>query len=501
MKKIFTCLIITLFTSIAISQNAVEKTGPLIDNKAAEFFDDIITQNESCLYMIRKNTEGKGINYFLERYNATDLNKAYSYPVLKLKDYEVQSSKPFIKDNKFYILSKQHHTESKTAEYILNIYNASSGQEIKKDILLETATDLATWYTHSMIYKLNADTTKIIFIFNKSTGKENKNTMTLVEYDLSSYKKIGERKIDYDNTNKYDYTNYKLDNENNICFFHYYNYDYKLARYTTLEFNSYNIDPSKVPVKYKIDIPENNSLGNIDYTFESSNKSIYIYASINENRPERSDRSFKNSGLYVLKLDAGSLKKIRNTVSYFSKDIVNKLTSYKENPVALPESNYIPFFHFFDNENVFIGLSNQWGTDDKAEIILHSLNSELNVNWSKYIYRSIRYLSPLEPFGTTKIISGNTLNLLFLENLEFETKKMDINTVDRSFSPPAGNYHRTNAVVCSIDLKGNLTHKILHYNFEKWLIPSNEYFISKNGKMICRFRKGKSEWLGLVNIK
>lgn len=503
MKRLLFIAFLLLFTQLSFSQSRLIKTGEFIEYKDQYPFWENINLGESTLYVYQN---ALGFKIYIEKIDNTTLNRIYSKEILSFKERDLDAlTGGFIKNKKLHLLSKEYNSINKTTDYILNIISLDNPEVLKKETILEFPTkNKNSFLDHSMRLVLNPDSTKIAFIFeNHADGNQD----IVFEYrEAESLKIIGQNKLNFQYKEKELYGDYKLDDQNNIYLLRYYNFSSNA--YNNVELISTNLLSNKHISKYELSSPALTKLSNVHYSIIPGSKIALVYAAIEEVPQNPKDNEFKNKGFIMFKLQSNDLKEISKKINYFDKEIISKLTC--DLPKNLPMSNYFLSLHYYDDNNIILNMDSEnklytYNTNSSYYLLVFSLSLDLNVNWSRFIYRNIVGVSPLvRSPSTTVIINKESISYMFLEHEKFENDHIDYKNVNLcGFRKPADSYtlKETNIVLYTLGLNGVLSRKVLLSNSGLGIYPPDKLIKNSPESIVVKMLNDKKEGYGLLNIK
>lgn len=497
MKKIFEFIfIICLFfkTEIISSQTIEKPENTAIEFDDAEMHEKMLGVDGDYFYSIRLSTSGKGITYYLEKFSKSKLNKISEFPIGKYNhkksmagDYPIADAKILIeiaiKNGVINIFSHVNKNYNER-QYLLDSYNLADGKQINTEkILFTIKINKENYGRMKALYSISPDSSKFALLnyLDFETEENHSDGYHLCLYDLSSNKIITTKKLsNFYQNNLVALNSLCIDNNANLYYTFFSNKKSYLTKYDAIS-EKYNV----------ISLKTSGGIMN----FDKNSSTLYIYR--NTWQYNKAENSYYNLGIYLAKIDLKSFSLINEKINLFSSDVISKLSC---NNGGLASGNC--YFYEAENDEYFIIWEEVTDTH-VGNIVISRLNSKFDLLWSKAIARSI-YLRPelgLENnLASLFIYENNKLNLLFLEHPKIELKKLDFNNTTNCDIPLLRTLPNTNVVEFSISANGSISKKVLFFNEKDLLIPDNKPIKKDFGKYILRFKKGKKESFGVLQL-
>jgi hypothetical protein len=504
MKPIIIIIVACIFLKAnpGFSQSKIEPGVNSIEFEEAEFHETMLGSYGNFFYSLRMTTSGKGITYYVEKFNKADLTKTLGFPIGKFSNakaiggfYPVPKVKMLIRctfKNGILNVFSHRNEDYQERQYLVDSYNLNDGKQIESEkILFSVPITKQNFYKMGAVSSLSPDSTKIAIVNSYENFTDGLGENNLCMYDLVNNKPIVTKKMSNLYQNKKIYLNtFCVDNDANL----YYTF---FVEGGTSSLAKYNVISEKADV---INL-KCTALAN-DMKFDDKQNTLYIYRkNYNVTKIENSiNYSISNLGFYLAKIDVKSFSVVEEKTNNFSQDIISKLICNKSEGGISTEAELS--LYEIGAEGYYLA----WSTRTKyyaGEIIVTKMNSKLDIVWSKIIPRAISSRAEIgvdDNSTSLFIYEKNKLSFLFLEHPKFEIKNLDYNLVSNCETPLLRTFPNTNVVSYTISDNGNIKKEILFTNEKEWLILDPNAVKKMDGKYILRFKKGKKENFGTLSV-
>ncbi|MES2763691.1 MAG: hypothetical protein V4677_15860 [Bacteroidota bacterium] len=504
MKKILTLIFtagLLLNVNTFFSQSKVEPGTNIIEFEEAEFHEKMLGSSGNFFYSLRMTTSGKGITYYVEKFNKSDRIKTLNFSIGKFSNdkaiggaYPVPKTKVLIScafKNGILSVFSHRNEDYEQRQYLVDSYNLNDGQQIETErVLFSVPITKENFYKMAAMYSLSPDSSKMALLNAHENFTEGAAENNLCLYDLVTKRMITTKKM----SNLYQgkkicLNSFCVDNDANL----YYTFFQKGGVSFLSKYNAVSDKADVLTLK-------SNGITNV-MKFDDKQNFLYIYAkNYTLQKAENTfNYSISNLGFYSAKIDIKSFSLIGEKMNLFGQDIISKLICNKSEGGVSIEGT----LNFYDsgNDEYYV----VWDNHSKyyaGEIIVTKLNSKFDILWSKIIPRAI---SPRVEIGvednssSLSVYENNKLNFLFLEHPKFELKNLDYTIVSNCETPLLRTFPNTNVVCYTIGSNGNIKKEILYLNEKEWLILDPQP-IKTGGKYIIRFKKGKKENFGTLSV-
>ena len=536
-KALLICSLIFVSFSF-FSQNKIERISALNDNNDALFFQKMLGEDSDSFYSLRLSNKGKGYTFFIKKYDKETLGLLNSFPIGNylsedvffpnmLAKYPENHDKvidnSFIKKTKLYLFSRQFTPDQKTINYVLDVFDLTNGDQIVKEtVLSQLPCTVENYYNAGFHLCLNADSSKMGIVSRYALPKSTED-LNYTLYEVPTLKKIGNKKLpnrykNFDTSSE----NFLIDNSGNLFYSFNYDINYKDHLVNGFGLAKYILSFDEL-MSFNLNVKANISIFNSNYKLDTKNGLVYFYAMFAEVDLMDKKNKVKNEGFYIAQIDEKMFSVKKENYLPFTSELIGKLTCNKT-PLNV---DYYPDMQLTDDGNFYIftkqmaysylseqpiagsgsmvtGFTRYYA--DGREIIISRIDPSLTMNWMKMIPRNTSFITfgkafNLEDISKMTIINkDNKLGFLFVEHPAFEEKKLDFQTMNTCDMLRIINYKEVNAVLYTIGKDGVVTKEVIYKNQENWLTPNADLINAGPKKYIVRFRKGKEEKYGRLNL-
>lgn len=497
MKKILQFIFIFGFflkSEIIPSQTIIKPENTSIEFDDAEIHEKILGGDGDFFYSIRLSTAGKGITYYLEKFSKSKLNKISEFPIGKYShkksmagDYPIADAKILIEivlKNGVINIFSHVNKNYRERQYLLDSYNLIDGKQINTEKILFTVNiNKENYGRMKSRCSISPDSSKFALLnyLDFETEENHSDGYDLCLYDLSNHKTITNKKIS-------NFYQSNLININSLCI------DNNTNLYFTFNSNKVNYLAKYDAIIEKYNVIRLETLGSL-ITLDKNQSTLYV--SRNTWKYNKEKNSVDDLGIYLAKIDFKSFSLISEKINLFPPDVISKLSC---NNGGLLTSDI--YFYEAENNEYFM-IYDEVNDTHVGNIVISRLNSNLDLLWSKAIARSI-YSRPelgLENnLASLFIYENNKLNLLFLEHPKVELNKLNFNNITNCDIPLLRTLPNTNVVSFSVSANGSISKKVLFFNEKDILVLDNKPIKKDFGKYILRFKKGKKENFGILQL-
>lgn len=509
MKQLLLSLLLFMNMQFLLGQGNVQELSPLYESRPEVSFNRFIGNDKSGFFaeFYDKKTKSNSI----DKYDANG-KKLFSAKLKDEAEYVIQS------ENNMYVFSVDYDKPGKKAKLFLTDINAETGVKAAPVMLSEL--DVIKHLDFNYTFSLSPDKTKLLVVSCFWAMSEEMQEKCIFQfYELKGMKKIWEKEIDGRYDDMYIKTKrYVCDNEGNVFLFFSAHKDIPQLRqkaydgsggYGTILAKDKNLNPISISLDTKMMVYSSSQM----FTNDGLLMIVGFMREKNLSEADMKNNPPTKGGVFCAFYDFKTKKVVRQKENMFDEKTDQKLRGEKFGAgdvlfsiYKIEEINgdYYLVGYEYDVYTPIVYVTSGSPGLHEGDIMMAKMKSTGDIDWIKTMPRSVSAASTgfqKDLLSFSCFVKNDKFHFLYLEN--------NVNAGIYSINDPsrpkkfrsADKVHQSNAVLSTIDLKGNATSKIVFENKAKaaWLIPDSKgVFVGNSLFVYFKNPEKKENYFGIL---